>query len=120
MAGIDDDPQHVVETLVPLDDDHLRTRHHDFPHLRLGDFEHAGEHVLLLGSKTLSACCNRSWISSRLQGSPLMARNTRVRMPVCPVPLVLGGLSFISSVESLVDPRPGRGVARGLRRGRGL
>ena len=41
--------EHLIEGLVTLDDDHLRTRDHDLAHLRLGDLEDAGQHFLFFG-----------------------------------------------------------------------
>ena len=49
-----------------------------------------------------------SWISSRLQGSPLNARLRREISVVLPVPLVLGGFSFIE--PWLVSPAAGRRI----------
>ena len=36
------------KSALDVDDDHLRARHHDLAHLRLGYLEHAREHALLV------------------------------------------------------------------------
>ena len=41
--------QNLVEVLVDIDDDHVRTRHHDVTNLGLGHLEHACQHALLFG-----------------------------------------------------------------------
>ena len=47
MSRLNDQLDDVVEFVLDVDDDHLRSRHHDFPSLGFRYFEHAGEHAFL-------------------------------------------------------------------------
>ena len=44
MSGFDHQFDQLVGRLVALDEDHLRTRHHDVPDLHVRDRQHAFEH----------------------------------------------------------------------------
>jgi len=49
MSGLDNHCEGFVEGILDVDNHHLRTRHHDVTHLRLGYFENACEHALFFG-----------------------------------------------------------------------
>ena len=49
MSGANDDVQHLVETLIAFDHDHLRPGNHDLADLRLGNLQHTRQHFLIFG-----------------------------------------------------------------------
>ena len=49
VAGFDHDGEDLLGRVFALDHDHLRPRHHDVPHLDLGDLQHRLEHFEHVG-----------------------------------------------------------------------